>query len=527
MAGVMTQAELAQLHDEARVEMKKIPGVVGVGYGFKSTAGSLTDEVGFIVYVKEKKDKSQLQPEEIVPPRFKDVLTDVLTVPELRRFDCQDHTVHSPLLSGITVSNLKTNADGLPGGGTLGFLATINGSSDPHDVVLVSNAHVLMANGARLGDTIYQPPLVQKEGTWVLDPQQNASSNPAGNVTNIGLEGNHPYAYPGEAQQNYYVDCAAAKINICISTLCHTNCGQSFTNQVNDLNIPSPPSPHGINAIMDVARVQQADLKPGIPYVVYKSGRATSQTVGNVVAIGVPVNVAGPPPSSGDNGIAIMPTQPDCDGILQFATEGDSGAALLNAQGQLVGIVFGGQQNSAVAGACHIHPVLDFLKVTPVTRANPASGNPAFKNSAAAALAAPAPGAQPAAQPSVVPALRQRLAASEEGTDLVALVETHASEVVHLVNHQSRVMVAWHRNQGPQFLNEAVINAHDPKHLIPAEIGGVTRETLLHRMAKVLADYGSAGLQAALPKLGTVLPRLIAAGSLHDLIDSLGARHAV
>ena len=43
----MNQTELAQLHDEARTELLKIPGVVGVGYGFKWTAGKLTDIVGF------------------------------------------------------------------------------------------------------------------------------------------------------------------------------------------------------------------------------------------------------------------------------------------------------------------------------------------------------------------------------------------------------------------------------------------------------------------------------------------------
>ncbi len=516
--GLMTQAELAQLHDEARVEMQKVPGVAGVGYGFKRTAGVLTDEVGFIVYVKEKQDKSRLEPAEIVPPRFKGIVTDVRTVLEVTLVDCTDHTTHSPLLGGITIANVKLDPAGNSHVGTLGFFATINGVSGPRNIVFVSNSHVLMSNGARVGDTIYQPPLLRQLGAWIVDPK--ASNNPVGSIANQGMFGDYLYTYPGETQQPYFLDCATVKMDICISTWCHSNCGESFTDQVIDLGV------NGSNAIVDVARILHTDLDPNTPYVVYKVGQKTGRTVGRVISLGAKVNVPGSP--QGHNAIEIMPTQPDCTGTLQFLDEGDSGAALINAEGKLVGLIFGHPQDATHGLACPIHPVLDFLKVTPVTQANPATGNPAFSKDATAAHAAPAAGVQPAAPPGVVPALRQRLEQSEEGTQLVALVETHAREVVHLVNHQRRVTVTWHRNKGPQFLNEAVMNAHDAKHLIPLEIEGVTRETLLRRMVKVLADYGSAGLQAALQlNPGNVVPRLCEAGSLHELIDGLAAHRAV
>jgi hypothetical protein len=516
--GCMTHAELVRLHDEARVEMQKIPGVAGVGYGFKMTAGVLTDEVGFIVYVKEKQDRSRLEPAEIIPPRFKGIVTDVRTVLEVTLLDCTDHTKHSPLLGGITITNLKLDSAGNGHVGTLGFFATIDGVSGPRNIVFVSNSHVLMSNGARVGDTIYQPPLFRQLGNWIVDPK--ADNNPVGSIANQGLFGDHPFTYPGEAQLPYFVDCATVKMDICISTWCHSNCGESFTDQVIDLGI------NGSNAIMDVARILHTDLNPNTPYVVYKVGQKTGRTVGTVVALDAHVNVPGFPP--GHNAIEIMPTQPDCSGILQFVEEGDSGAALINAEGKLVGMIFGHPQDATHALACPIHPVLDVLKVTPVTQANPATGNPAFSNSATTAHAAPPPGVQPAARSGVVPALRQRLEQSEEGTRLIALVEAHSREVVHLVNHKRRVTVTWHRNKGPQFLNEAVINAHDAKHLIPLEIEGVTRETLLRRMVKVLADYGSAGLQAALQlNPGNVVARLCEAGTLHELIDSLAAQRTV
>ena len=35
----MDQKELAALHAEAEIELKKIPGVIGVGYGLKEVGG--------------------------------------------------------------------------------------------------------------------------------------------------------------------------------------------------------------------------------------------------------------------------------------------------------------------------------------------------------------------------------------------------------------------------------------------------------------------------------------------------------
>jgi hypothetical protein len=526
----MTQEELARLHDEARAEMKKIPGVVGVGYGFKRTGGKLTDQVGFTVYVKEKKEKSQLKPEEIIPPEYKGIATDVAAVPQITDCDCEDHTTHSPLISGITISPLiadTTKTPPLYSVGTLGFFATINGVNGPNNVVLVSNHHVLTAGGAAAGATIYQPPLGQQDGGWAVNTDPKANNNPIGHVDNAGLEGNWPYTYPGETQSNspgYYVDCATAKLNICVSSWCNSNCGVSFTDQVINLAL------NGSNAIVDIARVQQTDINGSTPYVVYKVGQRTGKTQGKVTNIGVPVTHSDPKLPGGDNGIEVTPTQPDCSNILQFANHGDSGSALINSQGKLVGIVCSVDetQSPPTTIACHIHPALDYLKVTPITKANPATGNPAFSAPAAAAQPTQSAPAQPSgapapAQPSAAPALRQQLVKSEEGARWIALAETHASEVIHLVNHKRRVTVTWHRNQGPQFLNEAIMNAHDVSHPIPLEIGGVTRETLLRRMAKVLADCGTAGLRAAVElNSEKITRRLQTATSLHDLIDAMG-----
>lgn len=503
----MTQTELARIHDEARAEFATIPGVVGVGYGFKRTEGRLTDKVGFLVFVREKKDRSRLPANEIIPVEFKGIVTDVVAHGVGRLLDCVDHAIHSPLAGGITVANLKPDANGQFGVGTLGFFATTNGVDGPHNVVFVSNSHVLAANGGAAGDAAYQPRLVQQNGTWLVDL---TGKNPIGVVVNAGQQGNHPYTYPGESSLNYFVDCATANIDFCVSTVCHTHCGQSFTDQVINLNI------NGSNAIVDVARIQHTDLTSGNDYIVFKSGQKTGLTKGKVVGIGVPIATDG---GSGDNGILITPTELNCENVLQFADHGDSGAPLINAQGKLVGLVFGGPAAPlSDAWASHIHPVLDYLKVTAVTAANQPADNPAYSTDTAHAVA----GQAAPLQPSVAPALRERLNQTPEGSKVVSLVEQHASEIIHLVNHKRRVTVAWHRNKGPRFLHEAVRNAHDSAHRIPDEIEGVARETLLCRMVAVLIECGSAGLRHAVEfDLTNILPRLIHMGSLHELIDNL------
>jgi hypothetical protein len=516
MPTTMTQQELASLHDEARAELKKIPGVVEVGYGFKFKGGAITDTVGFIVYVEEKKDASKIAANELIPSQFKNIPTDVTNVPISVEYDCQDTKTHSPLVGGITISNLKSTGSSSSGVGTLGFFATVNGQKAPHNVVMVSNNHVLTDSGAVVGDTIYQPPLVQQGGVWVLNPQ--GDNNSAATIANIGLRDNYAFTYPGETQNNYYVDAATALVNICICPWCHTNGGQTFTDQILNLAL------NGGNFIADIARVQQSDISAATPYVVYKVGRTSGRTVGKVIAVGAPYVVTGSNPVSGTNVMQIMPTAVDCTGVMQFSTYGDSGSAIINAAGKLVGLLVGGVAGPSgnITSACHIAPVIDCLKITPITQANPATGNPAFSTDPVAATAAveSAPATPPAAQASMLPAVRQQLEASREGGELIKLIDAHANEVVRLVNHQRKVTVAWHRNMGPQFLIAAVISAYDENQSIPESIDGVERDALLNKMASVLSDCGSTRLKAAIAQSkDRILPRIGSARTLRDLID--------
>jgi hypothetical protein len=492
----MDQKQLAALHAEAETELKKIPGVIGVGYGLKEVGGKTTDQVSFRVYVKEKRKPEDLNPADVIPKEYKGIPTDVVLVIQTKPLHCEDLDQHSPLIGGISITNFKADNSGQVGVGTLGCFATLNGVSGPENVVLLSNNHVLASNNAVNGDTVYQPRHIDNAGTISVDATQERR-NPVGKIHNIGHQANYSYAYPSEAAQNYYLDCAIAKLDICISSWCHTNCGVSYKNEIRRLNIG------GNSKLEDVARVAQSDLG-GSDYVVYKVGRRTSKTTGRVI------DCAGLNPSGG-RVLCIEATQPDCNGVTQFADHGDSGSVVVNAQNRIVGLLYAVDAADPTRGiACHIHPVMAYLSITPITTANPPVG--------------------PAGQTlndvegiftgiNHTTEVRERFLNMRKGAEIYQQILNHRQEVVALVNHRRPVTVAWHRSKGPAFLAHFVNNARDPAHVIPFEVEGITRDQMIQRMAEVLTQHGSAALQQVIQRyIDEVMGFINSFDNLHEFV---------
>jgi hypothetical protein len=474
-----SEEELAALHREAVEEFKKYPGVVGIAYGYKVKGGEVTQQLAVRVYVREKKDAAELPPEEMIPPEFKGFPTDVIKAPRIVDSAGCEHTgTAPPLVSGISLSNLKPDAQGEYESGTLGFFATIDGVSGPDNVVLVSCFHVLMAHGASPTQNIYRPKYNSNGKIDVPNSLLRA------NVHNVGMRGNHPFKYGNEQPIPYWVDATSAKINVCLSSWCNTNCGTNFKNEVRDLHIGADTS----KVITGVKRLQQEDLPEGGEYLVYKVGRATGLTVGKVTAA-LFERIDDPDGKKGL--IEITATEKDCGGAgtdTRFSFEGDSGSAVLNSNRELIGIIVSRATDTPeISYASHIHPVLDVLKVTPITKSNPHPADGVISD---------APGVIADDRPNHTPELRARVYASRRGRELLNLVEEHRDEVVRLVNRRRPVTVAWHRSKGPAFLAHVVQGARDPSHEVPREIEGITREALIRNMARVFATHGSAELKA-------------------------------
>lgn len=203
------------------------------------------------------------------------------------------------------------------------------------------------------------------------------------------------------------------------------------------------------------------------PYTVSKIGSRTGYTEGWVVDCEASFVKGG---QTYTNVIYIVSLEKNCRGDFAFADQGDSGAAILNKDRKIVGIVQGGPADLSATYGCHIHPVISLLDVTPITAATPHSYATTLGDAEANWLG------------DRLSALKQSFLGSTQGRLLYGLVEQHRWEVSELVNKCRPVTLAWHRNQGPAFLNRVMANSRNPEVLIPEQIEGVDLPQLCQAM---------------------------------------------
>jgi hypothetical protein len=308
--------DLDARHAEARRVLLAIPGVTGVGVGRKETGGAVTAATAWRVYVQRKLPRACVPAARLVPACAAGLATDVLEQP-----------VGVPAVAlGAPISTLRGVVEGEApiGLGTLGFHALRNGRRE-REVVLVSNRHVLLAHGARRGDSVHQP--LRCERGWVV------RRDPIGEIVDEGAEANQAFGYPGEPRSEYFVDCAAARLTV------------------------APERP----IVRRVARAHALDVAGARRLLVRKLGGATGVTAGEVLDVAAPVDAAGGPRRL--NNLLIR-------GLgSPWVEAGDSGALVVNERDEAIALLWGrSDRDASIAFACHIHPVLDRLDVTMLTR---------------------------------------------------------------------------------------------------------------------------------------------------------------
>jgi hypothetical protein len=505
----MIDSPLMELRTRAEAALKmKYPDVLGVGFGLREKDGAVTNSPALRVYVKKKRSLDELSKKEILPDSFEDVPIDVLEPAEMVPIHCEDITKYTRMIGGITLSTYKRNQNGQLNNGTLGFFATVRNEAPPKNIVLVSNNHVLGFAGATNGDTVWQaegidrssPPAAHLIQTDLrLDEFGKPVGRVLGKIDNIGQYGPHQFSYDASPEIDYFVDCATARLDIEISSTCNKSTGINYKNEIRGLRIgATAQNPDGNSRIVDIARIRPEDVAggeldgsntdPSDDYVVYKVGRRTSRTVGKVVDVYRPSMPGAPFDRPG--AFQIVATETDCDNFDRFGAEGDSGAAIINENNELVGILFasGKPPNTNMSFGCHIHPVIEFLQIDPITDANPPIGP-------AGTARDDQPGAFMPIEAHVV-ALRERIEAHERAGPLYTGFMEHWDEIVMLVNHRRPLLVAWHRTKGPTFVAHLSESARKPGHRIPFEIDGVSRREVLERMADLLTEEGSSELRA-------------------------------
>lgn len=490
---VKNQENMLNNLDAAKERLLKIKGVLAVGIGMKETDNEFTDQISFRVYVREKKDKSELSENEIIPDEINGIKTDVLT-PRVFVDDsdvCGDErrtlSEHRPLQAGIAVSTKKNRY------GTLGWFGALDADDTP---ILLTNKHVLYDYTSEV--TTEKLPTAQPR---LGEPSkccccECGSDNVIGESI-IGIRDTAPLTSAS-------VDCAIAKIN-----------------PEHASNISLRITNNSTEEVLSVAGNNTAVVGE----TVRKIGARSGFTRGVVIHLGdlaaVPADPGGGTIEIWTGQVMIIPHATETyqvrEGVCKkaFSNKGDSGAVILNDSDEIIALNWNGNRTDYSVGltlASSITNVLNAFSANgfPITLSTspPGGGDADFISS----LNIPRKPVikQPVPESNELQNILEKLRDANRHSLLYKLYEKHFHEVMDLVNHKRPVTVAWHRNQGPAFVAAIARAVRVDAFEIPFEIEGINRETLLKKMGAILSEHGSVSLQNDISIFGPALLDVIA-----------------
>jgi len=337
----MNAALLAAINLARNVKQEHIqlllgkPNVVACGVGFKESQGVVTDEPCVVVGVTKKVPQAQLTAQALVPKVLsQEIRTDVVEVGHIRAF--QDPTDRwRPAPGGVSIGHYAITA------GTLGCLVSKNGQT-----YILSNNHVLAnSNDANVGDAIFQPG--PHDGGTAADQIATLAEFVAIDF--------------GDAPPTCSIATGAEQLlNAVARAMGSRHRLSAFqespgTNLV-DCALGLPTSPTLVSKEILNIGVPKGTRAAALGTAVQKSGRTTGHTTGQITQIDVTVKVA--------YGTRIA-TFTDQLMAGAMSAGGDSGSAVLDNEGYVVGLLFAGSETTTIINP--IQAVLDALGVQIVT----------------------------------------------------------------------------------------------------------------------------------------------------------------
>lgn len=293
---------MTKVSEDVKKQLLDYPFVTAVGHGYGEGERHENDEKAVVAFVTEKKAESELDEEQVLPKEVDDVKVDVQQVGELGIEQITPQKVqdtgeinttdkHRPNPQGVSIGHPEITA------GTAGFIAWEK--EEKHGVTYpaprgVTNNHVgANENNAEVGDSILQP------GPY--DGGNNTDKDRIGS-----LEG--------------YVKLKDEENKVDVSWY-------SIDNRKSNSYTPGIGVPSATSQVSEGEKVK-------------KFGRTTGLKKGKVRSADARVRV------KFGSGVKEFEDQILTDSI---SSGGDSGSAVMNEQGDLVGLLFAGSSTVTVA----------------------------------------------------------------------------------------------------------------------------------------------------------------------------------
>ena len=421
-------------------QLLKIPGVTGVAVGLKQKNGQPIQELAIAIFVEKKKNKGDLKPDEIIPEEIEGFKTDVIE---------SGFAIKSDTYKGGT--HVESEPNGAFSYGTLGCFAFTTDAVPKQ--VLLSNQHVLM-------EAQNETPIGGDVGPNICSICSYCCSTIIAKIL--------------KAKINPDVDAAIAELKT----------GTQWLAEIEEIGIVTGDHTVTLAEISDAAN----------PYQVRKKGARTGLTQGKVTHIDLTGPITNHDGSIHMNAVDQLRIVA-IGTFTRFSDGGDSGSAIVNTSGEVVGLLHADNRTNVSAGghtiASHIAKVKTHLGITIAT---------------ATALnqvqTAPNSGVQPliaGGGPIVVPMNsgrihtllqeRERIQTTPKGKKWLDIFEKHRPHIVWLVNNNKRVATIWHRNRGPAIINLLMQYIENRSQPFPATINELSFKACIKNIAAAFTQF--------------------------------------
>ncbi len=181
-----------------------------------------------------------------------------------------------------------------------------------------------------------------------------------------------------------------------------------------------------------------------------------------------------------------------------FVWEGDSGSALVDEEGWVVGLLFGSDQIITPSHRSYANNIMNVCDALQIDINGTHSTHSAGERVAVPSSIRTAEEEEQyaAARERVLThPMGRRLMAHPAGAWLFALGEQHRDECVRLVTTHRPVSVAWHRAGGPALFASGLNTFRDGGDALPVPADGSSLEDALAKVGNALAAHGSPALR--------------------------------